>query len=379
MWPTLRHHTKTSPISMHVDGPIVRMLQLGGDPDHRSVSACAEWQCPQDLADRILWQEVAGVWQEGGFEGRRLVLTLPCDAISVRSVDPGRHVEPTSANITDVIAQQSPHAGYAWPLTMLAPSAMEGLARITYVAAEAATVDAWQDKLHALGGLITAVEPRPLAAFNALRSFLRRRSDHHRTHVLVDIGHEATAVIVAIGAQPYFLKILPTGERHLAEAIAGVLDISVDDVRHLRRRIRREELAEAAAPGSGAVLTSQSDSLAWAFYDAGREAVEALVFEVGLSLRHCQTTYGMPALEHIWLSGEAAEDTSLHHLLGERLGLAVYVVEPFKGIDVSHSSLCSDRRGTLTEWSSGIGALRPAVIRPEILVGTGLASGEMRE
>jgi hypothetical protein len=326
------------------------MIQLAGSPEPRSVSACAEWSAATMAGDEAACAAVEAMLHMGGFHGRRVTLSIPYgDLTVVPALAP-------SAAAGDSHARHAPT--YCWPLASMQPVCGDGTPTTLLIEASTAVIEQWRHKLHRYGAAIEHFQPRPLAVFHSLQAFLRRRSDRHHTHVLIDVAPDMTAVLVASGVQPYFLKCSPIGERDMVAAAAKRLSLTVEDIRQLRQMVRRDELPSAATHAAAGRLHAQSDPLAWAMFDATRDIAEKLVFEIGLCLKHCQSVYGAPKVETAWLSGEAAEDVSLHHLLLERAGLTVHVLEPLRGLDMSRTSLSTDRRGALAEWAVGVGAAR---------------------
>jgi hypothetical protein len=358
MWHALKTHSNAPPVGLEFTRSTVRLLQLEGEPEPRWVKACAEWLGLQDDAAKVPWHELDVALRLGGFEGRRGVLALPAEDVHVRTLQCSADSADDPKSLAAIMTQADDNEGYVWPLTPMQPVSTGASPVLTFLHVAAPAIERWRDRLRVIGIELNDFQPRQLAVFHMLQTFLRRRSDHHRTQTLIDVGEEASSVMVSAGAEPYFLKTVPIGERRLSETTAAGLGVGIAEVRQLRHRVRRLGLAGAASSGQGGMLTPQSDQLAWTLFDAAREIIDELVFEIGLCIKHCQSTYGAPRIENVWLAGDAAEETCLHHLLAQRLGVCVNILEPFRGIEISRSSLGADRRGALAEWAACVGVLR---------------------
>jgi hypothetical protein len=347
---------------MQVGREAIRMIQLAGADEPRRVIACAEWTGldGEDLMSAC--DVIQPMLQMGGFRGRHVTLSLPYVDLAVRSVNIASGDRQTPAAtveaVRDTLDEKQANSCY-WPLAVMQPTASDGRSSVVLVQVARSCQEQWTQQLAARGALVACSLPRPLAAWQALQAFLRRRSDLHRTHVLIDTAADVTGVLVAAGPEPYLLKCIDIGEHQMVAAAAEHLGLDRQSIRRLCRRMQCDHAARFVEADVADMLTPTSDALAWALFDAVRETAETLVFEIGLCLKYCQTTFGAPAPAAVWLGGgEAAESIALRYLLHERLGVHVHMLEPLKGLDMSRSSLAEDRRGALAEWAPAVGAAR---------------------
>src|SRR5690606_22263646 len=80
-----------------------------------------------------------------------------------------------------------------------------------------------------------AVDVEPLALLRCYSAQFRRDQDREQRVMTVHVGATSTAVIIARGAEPLFIKYIDVGGRHLDEAVAAHLGMELPAAASLRR------------------------------------------------------------------------------------------------------------------------------------------------
>jgi len=198
------------------------------------------------------------------------------------------------------------------------------------------------------------LEPQPIALFRSFERFLRRREDNQTVSIIVDLGAEATRIIVGRGRRIVFIKSIDIGGRKLTEAIAKQLRLEFEEADELRRRVVTESLGPTERSGKANELVLASErgvSTAWAVRDAMRGEIESLARELSLCLRYCAVTFRGLRPKRILLTGGQAGDPAVAELLKEQLKVECEVAQPLRGINVSGADFGGDRRGLLADWA----------------------------
>jgi type IV pilus assembly protein PilM len=224
--------------------------------------------------------------------------------------------------------------------------------------------------LSALGLSPERIDAEPVACFRAFDRWLRRDSDENTVSVILDIGYEASRILVAKGREILFIKVIDIGGRKFTETASKQLNMSFEEAAELRNLITREnaeesdpELAPKGSSGEG------SGSVSWTIHDAVRGEIEALAREVSLCLRYCAVTFRGLRPQQVTVVGGQAYDPSVVKLLSEDLNIECVIGQPLRGVDISHASFGGNRRGMLAEWSVCMGLACKSIEKQKSKVG----------
>lgn len=194
------------------------------------------------------------------------------------------------------------------------------------------------------------IDAEPQAMFRPFERMLRRRADENEISVVVDLGHSSTKVVVGRGRDLVLVKKIDIGGKDLAEAVAGQLNLSVEEASELRLQIIGEH-ASSERDSEGEDQKADPNSTSWTIVDAVRGKVEELGREIALCLRYCSVTFRGLRPRRVMLTGGQAYDPAVMKLLGEQLNIECQIGRPLHGIDTSAADLGGDRRGMLAEWN----------------------------
>ena len=176
----------------------------------------------------------------------------------------------------------------------------------------------------------------------------RRRIDREQALCFVDVGAEATRVMIARGGHVLFARAVPVGMGHVERAICGALKIDATAARRLlcphaepvRELIRPERDGGGSVPrvgvladpcptappehGSASTPTRGTDS----FDQACVASLAKLADELTLCRRYHEATFPDRPVERLVFLGGGAHATAVCRDIARRLGVAASVGDP---------------------------------------------------
>lgn len=368
MW---RIHSKTnsSPVGLDISPDGVRMLQFESTEAPLKVLSGAFWrpnmrEIKSGVDSDHAIQAVREIFHAGRFRGRHVVTAISSEDVHIRSirianVRPERlyaNVLEEARSIFDFDTKNLAKLFILGSTPLLHED--KDVREIVLLAIENQVISQRRELLEKMGLELEGIDTEPTALFRAFQRFLRRRSDRNTTNAIVNVGVDSTLVIVSRGAEICFLKKIDIGTRKLTAAVGEYLGLSFEDATRLRCYLMEENIKHSHSMGLvNPVQGNQSptSSLLWSVHDSVRRRIDALVLDIGLSLRYCSTNFGCPRIEKVTLTGPGAWDPSLIYMLGESLGLRSEVAQPMRSIDVSQCAIFDDRRGVLSDWTNCVG------------------------
>jgi len=170
-----------------------------------------------------------------------------------------------------------------------------------------ATVVPRRDVAARIEGLRSAgVVPRVLEVEGLVLANLSELVDLPGTRLLVDLGHRKTTLCLLVDGSPRAARTLPSGGRHLTEAIARERGVDLDEAERIK--CRDGILPSSASGGSPAAL----------------RVLDRLVRDLVRTLGGLESALGGPAekaIGEITLLGGGARLAGIDHLLAERTGI----------------------------------------------------------
>ena len=162
-----------------------------------------------------------------------------------------------------------------------------------------------------------AVDVEPSALLRCYAAQFRRDEDRRQRAMFVHVGTSNTAVVIAQGADPLFVKYIDVGGSHLDHAVARHLKIDLSDAASLRRH-------------NGDRRADQQDpEVALSVATAVRGVIERLTQELSMCVRYHSVTFrGQPLVRLVLGGGEASE--TLLDALRERLDLQCEIGDPLR-------------------------------------------------
>ena len=352
------------PIGLDFGTDSIKMLQLCQERGRVRVHAAERWHFPspgdQDPFQRkeLAVAAITDMLKRGNFHGRRVVSALRCDELGIKNIRLPR-MRPDELQQA-VLYEAGERFGFEVAADRLSclnagrvRQGSEVRDEIILLAVSEEVIESHLDLLRQVSLVPEAIDAEPVALFRGFERYLRRQADEQSVTVIVDIGHNASRVIVAQGRQIAFIKSIDIGGRRLTDAVAGQLNLSYTEARDLRlRKMRQNEQSPPAEEGGQEGSASRDrSSIEWSIHDAVRGEVEALAREIALCLRYCSVTFRGLRSRRITLTGGETYDRALVDLLTGQLGTPAVVGEPLRGVDISGVDLGANRRGTATEWA----------------------------
>jgi type IV pilus assembly protein PilM len=185
-----------------------------------------------------------------------------------------------------------------------------------------------------------AVDAEPLALLRCYGWQLRRDDDRQQRAMFLHMGISSTAVIIARGTEPLFIKYIDVGGQHLDEVVAANLKMDLAAAAALRRH-------------NGERRSGQQDpEVAHSVLESTRPIFERLASELSMCVRYHSVTFrGQPLSRIVIGGGEAAP--LLVDELSARLDLKCELGDPLRNFELA---IQTGRRG---QWDLAVGmALR---------------------
>jgi type IV pilus assembly protein PilM len=354
--------TFNQPLSIGLDMEAgVRMVQLASGPNKELVALAAAYDSGLDLSftSPLSPKEKASgltrMLRQGRFVGRDVVVSVPRSSVQHKSIrmppmeadELAGAVEFEAKNLFDATPQT--HVIDFVPMGQVR-QAGEAKQEVLVAAARRDDLDQLIESLHTAGVITKAIDFEPCLLYRTIERFVRRKDDEQEVHVMLDVGLDATAVLIGRGRELCFYRPIELGMRGIWQAVARKLAVDFADAQTLSVRLG----AAADAP------IDAMDDVKQAVFDASRPIVDELAKEVSLCLRYATVTFRGLRPTRIRLTGLGADDFVVREVLRRSMPIALEPSKPIMNADLSKLS-SSDRSGNLSAWTRAYGlALRDA-------------------
>jgi type IV pilus assembly protein PilM len=154
-----------------------------------------------------------------------------------------------------------------------------------------------------------------------------------QTTAVVDLGAEASDILITEGPRLRFTRNIPIGGQVLINAIHEAMDVDPQTARSLL-----EEKGEVLEDGA-----ASSDHTTERLHDIIAPHIGDLVTEVRRSLDYYQTRSRAAVINHIYLAGGLARLRNLDKTIAAELGMPATVTSPFVNVKVNPQAFPSDR------------------------------------
>ncbi len=344
------------------------MVQLVNEGERFGVVGCTQQIVPLDIKSRaeyelIVTSSVTRMLEEGRFAGREVVTALGWNDLEIRNL---RINSTEQEDIENEVRRQAEERFGMDPVEtefrfLPAGDVRQGTdlhQEVIVLGAARSTIEAHIALLGKLGLNPVAIDAGPCALFRGFERFLRRDEDDHQVHALVDMGYEATRVVMSRGTDLILFKSIPLGGRHFDRLLCEQLDLSRYEASEIRMRVQgRRKDGEAEGPEES---DPPPESLHRAVFDALRPAFEQIGKEIALCLRYCSATFRGLRCETITTVGGQAGDQVMRGFLADQVGLPFEVGRPMRNMILDRGGPALDRRASQPEWAMAVGlALKP--------------------
>jgi len=351
---------------------------------------------------------------QGGFQGREAVLSLPSALMHIQHLRVAKMDEQTMKKALrwEAAGKIPIPANQAVLRHILAGEVyveQEMKQEVIVLATAQSTVDKMLSAASKARLNVIGMNVEPLAILDCFTHIYRRQADAETTYMFVDIGSSGTRAFISRGGQILFARSIPIAGEQFCDAVATALSIDTEQAKTLRltlcnsappppapargieRRadmnspiqdtepaLPREEISEGTA--TLLALSSAQPQPATApaprvpdpmegqrqqVHQACQETIRKLVEELKLCRRYYEATFpAKPVDKLIFIGGEANQRT-LCQQIARDLGLAAQIGDPMCRL----SKWCEasadggmDRRLPQPAWTTAIGlSFGPAI------------------
>lgn len=342
---------RCSPIGVDIGSQSVKLLQFDGTC--QAVCEAARWDLPADmpgnteLQDQKIAEAIRRAREGRAFRGREAVFCLNAGSMFVQNI---RVAQATGDELTKIVhfeaAGRLPFGSEEADLRYLeAADVRQGdtvRREVILLACRRSAVQRILTLAEHSGLMPVAIDVEPAALLRCYDKQFRRDDDQQRRTLLVNIGASTTAAVIARGADAMFVKYVDVGGRHLDEAVARYLKMSLPDAASLRRHNgdRRADLRDP--------------EIARGIAESIRPELDRLTEELSRCIRYYSVTFrGQPLTQVVLGGGEATEALAEH--FASRLGLPCELGNPLRSYACERNLLS----GRVGQWDVAAGlALR---------------------
>jgi type IV pilus assembly protein PilM len=346
---------RCSPIGVDIGSRSVKLLQF--DTGCSRVRAAARWDLPADgLAfggdgslpsghDGHIVDAIRQARQGRDFRGRDAVLSLGAGRLFVQNI----RVAPASGEELERLvhveaAGRLPFKGEDAEVRYVEAADVHQSdtvrREVIVMACHRPVLERMLSLVEEAGLRPVAVDVEPAAMLRCYCQQFRRGDDQQRRMMYVNVGASTTAVVIARGTDPVFVKYVDLGGRHFDEAVAHHLRMNLPDAAALRLH-------------NGNRRADQRDpEITRGIAESVRPVLDRLANELSLCVRYHSVTFrGQPLAQILLGGGEAAQ--SLADWIAARLDLPCELGDPLR---VYPKEVPSERIG---QWDVAAGlALR---------------------
>ena len=295
---------RANPIGVDIGSRSVKLLQLSAD--YSRIVGASRWDLgdsPDEDQSTSAEQTTAAIRQamEGRrFRGRDAVLCLGSRHLFVQNI---RVPKANPEDITQIVQQEAasrlPYAINEAELRFTeAADVRQGdqMKREVILLAvhRPALEEAVESVIHA-GLRPVAVDVEPYALLRCYAKQFRRDADREQRAMFVNVGATNTAVVIAEGGDPLFIKYLDIGGRDMDRAVANQLQLSLADATALRRH-NGDRRADAQDP-----------EVARSIAECMRPVLDELAGELSMCIRYHSVTFRGKPLMRLVLGGGGSE------------------------------------------------------------------------
>ncbi|MCG8587429.1 MAG: pilus assembly protein PilM [Pirellulales bacterium] len=335
---------RASPIGVDIGSHSVKLLQLSAD--HSRIVCASRWDfdhgdSPEGDASAATTDALRQAMEGRRFRGRDAVLCLGARDLFVQNIRiPKARPDELPQIVQQEAAGRLPYAINDAELRFTeAADVRQGeqtKREVIVMAVHRPTLEAAVESVIEAGLRPVAVDVEPYALLRCYAKQFRRDEDREQRAMFVNVGSSNTAVVIAHGDEPLFIKYLDIGGRHMDQAVADQLHLSLSDATALRRH-NGDRRADAQDPE---VMRSIAECL--------RPVLDELASELSMCVRYHSVTFrGKPLMRLVLGGGEANE--SLATELAARLDLKSHVGEPLRSFEDAAQT------GRKTQWDVAAG------------------------
>ena len=338
---------RVGPIGVDLGSRSVKMVQFSAD--RKDLVASGRWEIPAATSPEKHAEQAAAVIRRGlserKFVGRDAVLCLGDKELVLQNLRvPKSQGEELDRNVAKEAAGRIPFGVEEAEIRFVeSADVRQGDALMREVIVFACHRPILQRSLDLFAQCELeprAVDVEPAALVRCYAMQFRRQEDTQDRSMILHMGHQRTAVVIAQGEEMLFVKYIEIGGTNLDSAVASHLRMEVKEAAALRRHSgdRRADL--------------QDPEVMRTVFEASRGVIDRLGAELALCVRYHSVTFrGQPLARVVLGGGEATPQ--LAESIGKVLNMKCELSDPFRAMPAQREL---GRRG-LWDVSAGL-ALR---------------------
>ena len=336
---------RCGPIGVDVGSRSVKLLQFDATRDR--VWEAARSDLPPAKRDTRIVEAINRAREGRNFRGREAVFCLGAEELYVQNIRVARATGDELTNIVHIeAASRLPFSSDEAEIRYLeAADVHQGdtiRREVILMASHLPAIERVLSWAEGAGLIPVAIDVEPAALLRCYARQFRRDDDQRRRVMFINVGASTTRLVIAEGPDAMFIKYINVGGRHLDEAVARQLRMSLPEATALRRH-NGDRRADQRDPE---VTRSLAESV--------RPVLDRLANELALCLRYYSVTFRGRPLEQAVLGGGEASG-QLADWLSKHLDLTCRLGEPLRDLEKG------DLSGRAGQWDVAAGlALREA-------------------
>ena len=358
-----------SPIGLDLGSHSIKLVQLrrgSNDGGPWSIESAVAMPLPADLPDHgaaridVIAPMLEQALKQGAFSTQEVVMALPSVDLKYKSL---RLPEMNVSELDDAVRREAiDRLGLTegkYDIQYFDAGKVrqgdDNRQEVIVLAAAIATIKHHLDLLTKCGLHAIAIDVSPSAIFRAL--VIPSEHTPPPTHIMIDVGHSGTNVVIARGNQIVFFRTIPIGGQQLDRAVAEHLHLSWATASQLRasQRVLTDQPADVPAGGGSATDSDTDHRQQQAVASAVTPSLTDLGREIGLCLRYFSVTFRGQRPESARLVGGEAACPLAKSVISQGAGIDFEPVTQLPTID-QESCQAKFPDGTVpAQWVTAIG------------------------
>lgn len=295
-------------------------------------------------------EALSTLWKRGRMKSKRVVLGVANQRVVVRQVDLPYLEEKEfrgalKFQVADHIPMPVEDAELDYQIVDdFETQTGEHLMRVLLVAAATDMVNAFVSAASAAGLEPVGVDLTPFAVARAVSPLVRGEMGAQGAEAIIDVGAGITSVVVHVGGEPRFVRILLVGGDELTRSLASDLNVTPEEAEAVKMDLGRG----LGSPEANRFLGSR---------------VDALVEEIRGSIDYYSSQEEIDRVTSVIVTGGASLSAGLMNKLEQALRLPLQRGAPFSQISYG---------------KSGLNQAQAAQVEPVVAASIGLAMGSER-
>lgn len=257
-------------VGLDIGTSAVRAAQVSGGRGGASLTAFAQVPLPPgavvdgEVRDAgVVTEAISQLWKRAKLRSKKVVLGVANQRVVVRQIDiPYLEEKDLRSSLKFQVADHIPMSADDAELDFEIVEDFHSengdhMMRLLLVAASSDMVEAFVDVVASAGLEPVGVDLSPFAASRAVSGAARGDTGVAGAEAIVDVGAGVTNIVIHVGGEPRFVRILLLGGDDVTNALAQDLEISFEEAEALKLDLGRG----GGSAGAVRVLDKKVDSL----------------------------------------------------------------------------------------------------------------------